>query len=387
MKAILKKDEEKDILDGFSWIYSNEVDRIEGDIDSLNTIEVYDYQYNFIGIGYINYSSKILIRVLTLKKEALDSAFFEKRILSAINHRKNLGIYNACRLIFSEGDLLPGLIVDKYEDYLVVDFETLGMDLRKDLIIDLLKKLVNSQGILERSSSPSRRKEGLKDIVRFIGKEFDTNVVIKENDVLFKVDLMNGQKTGHFFDQRYNRLKLRNYSNGKSILDLCCNTGGFTLNALMGNCDKVTSLDVSSKALYSLQENIHLNSFDEKDITLIEDDVFNYLDENNDLYDIVIFDPPAFLKEKSQLASAYNGYVKANSKALLKVKPDGYYMTYSCSGNLTLDLFLQMIEEAVKKSKRKVKIIDISVQSPDHPINVVKMTNLYLKSIILRVIE
>ena len=273
MNIILKPNEEQNILNGFPWIYNNEVKEINGELDPNLTVKVFDCKENFIGLGYINFNSKILVRMLTFKEEALDSAFFEKRILDAISHRQNLGIINACRLIFSEGDYLPGLIVDKYEDYLVVQFETKGMDVRRELIIELLQKLVKPIGILERSNSPSRRKEGLSDVINIYGIISD-EIIITENNIKYSIDIKNGQKTGHFFDQRYKRIKASSYTSNLDVLDLCCNTGGFSLNILKNNPKSLTSVDISDKVLDKLKRNIEINNLDINKINIINEVIF-----------------------------------------------------------------------------------------------------------------
>ena len=387
MKAILKKNEEIDVLNGFPWIYSNEVSNLIGELDTSQTVEVLDYNNNFIGFGYINLNSKILIRMLTLKKEALDSAFFERRIKDAVEHRIKLGIYNACRLVFSEGDYLPGLIVDKYEDYLVVQLETKGMDVRRDLIISLLNKIIKPKGILERSISPSRKKEGLSDVIKEYGLIPEEIIITENNNIKYSIDVKNGQKTGHFFDQRYNRLKAADYTTNSDVLDLCCNTGGFTLNILKKHPKSITSVDISEKVLDKLKRNIELNNLENEDITIINQDMFEFLEQNDKLYDFIVLDPPALLKNKDKINQAYAGYVKANTMALIHLKPNGYLMTFSCSGLLTLDLFLKMLEDVKIKAKKKITIVDLHIQAPDHPIILPKYENLYLKSAILKVNE
>lgn len=388
IKAILKKQEELDVLNGFPWIFRGEVDKLEGEIKSGSDVKVYDAYGNFVCVGYLNLASKILIRVLSLKEEALDSAFFETRIKDALEHRKNLGIDKACRLIFSEADFLPGLVVDKYNDYLVVEFATLGMDVRKELIISALNKIVKPLGIYERSDTLSRGKEGLEPVRGFIGKEFPSKQIIEENEIKLSVDLVNGQKTGHFFDQRQNRALLKNYVKDKEVLDLFCHTGSFGLHASFYGAKHVTSVDISKTAISTLEENIKLNNFN--NFTPIVDDVFNFLDnavENSNKYDVVVLDPPAFTKNKDTLKDAYKGYLNINSKALKIVENGGYLFTFSCSGHLNMDLFLQMIRDAGVKSGRRIQLVDFRIQASDHPVLVSGLENLYLKCAVLRVLD
>ncbi len=386
MQVILKPNEELNILNGFPWIYNNEVKEIKGELQEDLIVEVNDSKGNFVALGYINFNSKILVRILTLKKEALDSAFFEKRILDAIAHRQNLGIINACRLIFSEGDYLPGLIVDKYEDYLVVQFETKGMDKRRDTIIPLLQKLLQPKAILERSISLSRHKEGLEDEIRSYGI-IPSEIIITENNIKYSIDVQNGQKTGHFFDQKDNRLKASLYTKDKDVLDLCCNTGGFSLNILKSHPKSLTSVDISDKVLEKLRRNLEINNLENETIEIVKEDMFSFLEQTDKQYDFIVLDPPALVKNKDKLKSAIEGYIKANTLALSKVRNGGYLMTFSCSGLLTLDLFLEMLQESVIKAHKKCTIVDLHIQASDHPINIPGMENLYLKAAILRVME
>ena len=330
MKAILKKNEEIDVLQGFPWIFRGEVDRLEGEIQSGGEVKVYDASGKFVAVGYLNLASKILIRVLSLKEEALDSAFFEKRITDAYMHRKTLGVDKACRLIFSEADYLPGIVVDKYNDYLVIEFATLGMETRKDLIINALNKVIKPKGIYERSDTLSRQKEGLEPIRGFIGDAFESKQIIQENEFKLCVDLVNGQKTGHFFDQRQNRALLKNYVLNKEVLDLFCHTGSFSIHASGYGARHVTSVDISKQAIDTLEENIKLNGFD--NITTMVDDVFHFLDDaiqKNQKYDVVVLDPPAFTKNKDTLNSAYRGYLNINEKAYKSALNNFYINIYN----------------------------------------------------------
>ena len=388
MKAILKQNEEQNIKNGFPWIYRNEVATLDGDITSGGEVKVYSSKGEFLGVGYLNTASKILIRLLTTKDEALDSAFFEKRIREAYQHRQSLGISDNCRLIFSEGDYLPGLVVDKYNDYLVMEIATYGMEVRRELIIEALNKVVSPKGIYERSNSASRAKEGLSAVVGFIGTPFSLKQVIKENDILMEVDLEEGQKTGHFYDQRYNRALLANYVKERSVLDLCCHTGGFSLNASHYGAKSITSVDISETAIERVKINAKLNGID--NIQTICSDVFEFLDkvgEENRKYDVVILDPPAFTKNKDSIAQAYHGYLKANMKALEVVENGGYLFTFSCSGLMRPEMFLEMLNEASTKSHKRCTLVSFTLQAPDHPMTLSGLNNLYLKCAILKVEE
>ena len=386
MKAILKKNEEQNLLNGFPWIYRNEVASLEGEVTSGGEVKVYSSSGEFIGIGYLNLQSKILIRLLSLQDEALDSAFFEKRIREAYHHRLTLGIIDNCRLIFSEGDYLPGLVVDKYNDYLVMEIATAGMEARRNLIIDALDKVIHPKGIYERSDTPSRLKEGLLPRTGFIGKEFPLKQIITENGIKMEVDLESGQKTGHFYDQRENRALLKNYVAGKSVLDLCCHTGGFSLHASKYGAKEISSVDISEEALSRVNINASLNGFN--NIKTICSDVFAFLDEalsKSLTFDVVILDPPAFAKNKDNLNTAYHGYLKANTKALQVVQKGGYLFTFSCSGLIRPDVFLEMLNEASMKAGKRTSLVSFTLQAPDHPMRLNGLNNLYLKCAILKV--
>lgn len=389
MKAILKPHEEMRILEGHPWIFRNEVASIEGEIKGGGIVDVYSSRDVFIGRGYLNFASKILIRILTYNiDEVIDEAFFEKRITSAINLRNDIRGNNSCRLIFSEADYLPGLIVDRYGDYIVIEISTLGMDLWRDTIVKVLRKLLKPLGIYERSDNASRQKEGLEPVLGFIGEEFDTNIVIEENGFKMNVDLANGQKTGYFLDQTENRANIKNYVKDKKVLDCFSHTGAFGIHASGYGAKEVTSVEISHLAVEKIKENITLNGFN--NIKVVEDDAFHYLEEaynNGERFDVVILDPPAFTKAKDTVKQAYLGYQKINTLGLKMLNPGGYLITFSCSGNMTADLFLEMLKNVSRKAKKQVHLIEYRMQTKDHPMLLANMETLYLKCAVLRVCE
>ena len=388
MKIILKPGKGKNIISGYPWIFRGEIQTLDGNIQTGELVKVYSYQNIFLGVGYLNLASKIVVRMLDREDTVIDQTFFEKRIENAVKLRKDLGIYDACRLIFSEADLLPGLVVDKYNDYLVLEIATAGMERRRDLIIEALKKVIKPLGIYERSDTASRGKEGLEPVKGFIGPAFPLKQEIEENGFKLLVDLEGGQKTGHFFDQRFNRLLLKQYVKDKEVLDLCCHTGSFSIHASGFGAKQVTSVDISSDAINSLITNAKLNQM--TNIKPVNDDVFVFLQkaiDNKETYDVVVLDPPAFTKNKDSLPSAYKGYIKANSMALKVVKNGGYLFTFSCSGHLTIDLFLEMLKDATTKANCKTQLIDFRLQASDHPVLPSALDNLYLKCAVLRVIK
>lgn len=386
LKVILNKNEEIEKLNGFPWVFNNEVSGFIGDIKNGEVCEVVTNDKKFVGYGFLNTSSKIMVRILSLNEnDVIDKEFFKKRMEYAINHRKNLGFYETCRLIFAEADFLPGLIVDKYGDYLSVQFLSLGMDKIKDMIIELLVELVKPKGIYERDDVAVRIKEGLEEKKGFLYNEFDPRVIVVENGIKFIVDIENGQKTGYFLDQKLNRDILRLYAKDKCVLDCFSNVGGFALHACKYGAKNVVACDISKKACDDILNNAKLNNFDQLSVNCV--DVFDYLrsEEIKDKFDVIVLDPPAFTKDKSTVKKAYKGYKEINVQAMKAIKKGGYLLTFSCSQHMTPDLFMQMIKESANDSKRKVQFLDFRIQAPDHPALLQSDEQLYLKCMILRI--
>ncbi len=385
LKIILKKNEEIEKLNGYPWIFSNEIDRFEGNFESGKVCIVYTSNNEFLCYGFFNSNSKIMVRILSFDiNEKIDKEFFKKRIAYAIEHRKNLG-WNATRLVFSEADFLPGLIVDKYGDYLSVQFMSLGMDMIKDDIVDILVELTNCKGIYERSDMPVREKEGLEQKKGFLYGKFDPRVEVEEDGIRFIVDIENGQKTGYFLDQKLNRDILRLYAKDKVVLDAFSNVGGFALHACKYGAKHVDACDISERACNEIMNNAFMNNFTQLDAKCV--DVFDYLhqDDVKNKYDLIILDPPAFSKNKDSLKKAYKGYKEINMQAMKIIKSGGYLFTFSCSQHMTPNLFMQMINEAAKDAKRIVQFLDFRIQAPDHPALLESEEQLYLKCMILRI--
>lgn len=385
LKIILKKNEEIEKLNGYPWIFSNEIDRFEGNFESGKVCIVYTSNNEFLCYGFFNSNSKIMVRILSFDiNEKIDKEFFKKRIAYAIEHRKNLG-WNATRLVFSEADFMPGLIVDKYGDYLSVQFMSLGMDMIKDDIVDILVELTNCKGIYERSDMPVREKEGLEQKKGFLYGKFDPRVEVEEDGIRFIVDIENGQKTGYFLDQKLNRDILRLYAKDKVVLDAFSNVGGFALHACKYGAKHVDACDISERACNEIMNNAHMNNFTQLDAKCV--DVFDYLhqDDVKNKYDLIILDPPAFSKNKDSLKKAYKGYKEINMQAMKIIKSGGYLFTFSCSQHMTPNLFMQMINEAAKDAKRIVQFLDFRIQAPDHPALLESEEQLYLKCMILRI--
>lgn len=388
-RVYLKKNEEKRIAAGHPWVYANEVQRIEGEGKNGETAVVYDYKGNFIGKGFINHLSKILVRIFIRNKdENADRELFVKRIKAAVEYREKLGYSNCYRAVFGEADGLPALIVDKYSDVLSIQILSLGMEKVKDEIISALVEVFNPRGIYERSDAAVRKKEGLPLFKGKIYGEFDPRVTIEENGLKMIADLENGQKTGYFLDQKENRMAIRKYSKNARVLDCFCNVGGFSLNAAAGGAREVISLDISEKALADVRENARLNGFE--DIVKTEcGDVFEKLREykrNGEQFDLVVLDPPAFCKSANDVKNAYKGYKDINISGLKLVKSGGFLVTASCSHYMTASLFEKMLKESSRESGRGVRMVEIKSQAPDHPALLAADETTYLKFYVLHVI-
>lgn len=385
LSVYLNQNEEQNILNGYPWVYNNEVNHFSGDIVSGKVCRVLTIKGVFVAYGFFNANSKLMVRILSLdENELIDKNFFRKRIEYALAHRKNLG-WNATRLIFSEADFLPGLIVDKYGDYLSVQFMTLGMDMIKKDIVDILVELTGCKGIYERSDMPVREKEGLLQTKGFLYGSFNPRVEIVEDDIKMTVDIENGQKTGYFLDQKLNRDILRLYAKNQIVLDAFSNVGGFALHACKYGAKHVDACDISQRACEEIMHNAKLNGFTQLEAKCV--DVFDYLhrEDIKNKYSVIILDPPAFSKNKDSLKKAYRGYKEINMQAMKIIKTGGYLLTFSCSQHMTPNLFMQMINEAAHDAKRTVQFLDFRIQAPDHPALLQSEEQLYLKCMILRV--
>lgn len=386
INVILKKNEEKKIINGFPWVYANEVSKIEGKDKNGSVVKVLSFDGRFIGLGFINHLSKILVRLLTRKEELIDRNFFYERIKKANDYRRELGYDNSYRVVFSESDELSGLVVDKYGDYLSVQFLSLGMELLKKDIVDILVEIFKPRGIYERSDVPVRAKEGLPEVKGFLYGEFDTTVTIEENGLKMLVDLENGQKTGYFLDQKENRANLSHYVKNRTVLDCFSNVGGFSLCAKKYGASEVTAVDVSSLALDFVKRNAELNDLS---VNTVCADVFSILREyrkEKKKFGVVILDPPAFTKSADALKSAIAGYKDVNIQGLKLVEKGGYLVTCSCSQHLSVQGFLNMVSESVFESGVKAKLIELRSQGKDHATLIGTEQSLYLKVAVLKVL-
>lgn len=384
-KVYLKKNEEKRIVYGHSWVYANEVAKIEGKDKNGSLAEVYSFDGRFIGKGYINHASKILVRIFIRGNETDDEQFYINRIKQANDYRLKLGYSNCYRMVFAEADNLPALIIDKYGDILVIQCLSLGIDLRKEMICNCLVKLFAPKGIYERSDVSVRKKEGLTEVKQILYGEVPDYQEIEENGIKMLVDIKNGQKTGYFLDQKENRFAVRRYSKG-DILDCFCNSGGFSLNAATV-AESVTACDISELALKNVRDNANLNGF--KNIQTLCGDAFEVLrnfKRDKRQFDTVILDPPAFCKTADEVKDAYRGYKDINLTAMKIVKSGGYLVTCSCSHYMTASLFEKMLIDAARESGRIVRSVEIKTQAPDHPSLLCAEETQYLKFSVLQVI-
>lgn len=391
----LKKGEGRSLKAGGLWIYDNEIDTIMGTFTNGDIVLVHDFDGYIMGRGYINQNSKIRIRMMTREPDQLiDEDFLRRRVENAWQYRKDTVDTSSCRLIFGEADFLPGLVVDKYEDVLVVESLALGIDRMKETIVGLLKETLEKDGIMirgvyERSDAKVRLKEGLPRVKGFIGEPFATNVEIVENGVHYMVDLVDGQKTGFFLDQKYNRLAMQRICQGKTVLDCFTHMGTFALNAGIAGAKEVTGLDISEFAIEQARANAVLNHLEDR----VKFRCANVLDELPRLanegakYDVVILDPPAFTKSREATKNAIKGYREINMKGMKLVKNGGYLATCSCSHFMTQELLAKTIKEAAKATHKRLRQVEFRTQSPDHPILWAADESYYLKFFIFQVVD
>ena len=381
----LKKGEEKRLLAGHSWVYANEVSKIEGKDKNGSLATVLTHDGKFIGKGYINHLSKILVRIFIREDIEDTKELFLERLKRANNARTALGYDNSYRLCFAEADDLPALIVDKYADVLSVQFLSLGMDKRKDLITECLVELFNPKGIYERSDVAVRLKEGLQEVKGVLYGEVPDRVIIEENGIKIAVDVKGGQKTGYFLDQKENRLAARKYCKDKPVLDCFSNTGGFSLNASTV-AKEVTAVDISPTAIASVNENKELNGF--TNLNAVCANVFEILREYKEqgkTFGTVILDPPAFTKSVAEIKDAIRGYTDINVLGLKLVEKGGYLISSSCSHYVSQQAFEKMLIDSARIARRRVKCIEIKSQAPDHPYLLCAEETSYLKFFVLQV--
>ncbi|MDI6912823.1 MAG: class I SAM-dependent rRNA methyltransferase [Desulfitobacteriaceae bacterium] len=421
LKVYLKKQRKKRLEQGHPWIYQSEIERIEGDVGEDDLISIHNHEGYFLAQGFYNPQSQIAVRVLDYREDTtIDEAWFLNRIRAAWDRRLWLipGV-TSCRAVYGEADFLPGLIVDKYEDVLVIQMLAAGMEKRREWIFQALREVFQPRGIYERNDVPVRRLEGLDERSGFVGPEFDTLVEIQENGLKILVDVAEGQKTGYFFDQRQNRAALKPFMtgwgkrrgirlgtdgqpldvNGKAIknpfwdgaevLDCFSHTGGFMLHACAYGAKKVTCVDVSETALKTARENALTNGFLHR-AEFVEGNAFDYLREKvkeGKHWDVVILDPPAFAKSHQALSAAMRGYKEINLQGMKLVRPGGILVSASCSYHLTVEQFFEMLAEAARDARKVLRLLELRRAGLDHPVLLGSRETDYLKFAIFEVFD
>ena len=394
----IKKGQGRTLKAGGAWIYDNEIDAITGEFQNGELVSVEDFDGFFLGQGFINTNSKLTVRMLSRKKGAvIDDAFIEMRVRNAWEYRKATVDTSSCRVIFGEADFLPGIVIDKFSDVLVVESLALGIDRLKPVIVDMLRKVLSEDGITirgvyERSDAKVRLQEGMERYKGFIGEPFDTKVEIAENGVRYMVDVEDGQKTGFFLDQKYNRLAVQNLCRRilpDRVLDCFTHTGSFALNAGLAGSKEVLGVDASQLAVDQASENARLNGIGDR-VHFECADVFDLLpklEQEGQKFDVVILDPPAFTKSRNSIKNAVKGYREINLRGMKLVKDGGYLATCSCSHFMDPELFTKTIREAAGNVHKRLRQVEYRTQASDHPILWAADESYYLKFYIFQVCD
>ncbi len=391
----LKKGEGRTLKAGGMWVFDNEIESIMGRFENGSIVTVHDFDGYPMGRGFINQNSKIRIRLMTRNvNQEIDREFLRDRVRMAWEYRKKTVDTGSCRVIFGEADFLPGLVIDKFSDVLVVESLALGIDRFKLEIVKLLKEEllkdgIRIRGVYERSDAKVRLNEGMERVKGFLSEEFDTNVEIVENGVKYLVDVRDGQKTGFFLDQKYNRLAIQKLCKDARVLDCFTHTGSFALNAAIAGAKEVTGVDASELAVEQAAKNAALNGVQDR-AKFICRDVFELLPElekQGEKYDVVILDPPAFTKSRNSVKNAIKGYREINLRAMKLVKDGGFLATCSCSHFMTYELFTETIGQAARNVHKRLRQVEFRTQAPDHPILWAADESYYLKFYIFQVVD
>jgi 23S rRNA (cytosine1962-C5)-methyltransferase len=387
-KVFLKKKIQNRVLLGHPWIFGNEVGQIEGEVNPGDIVDVFTHTGVFVGRGYINPQSQILVRLLTRdRNEQVNDGFFLNRLQKAWDYRKKIGYVENCRLVFGEADELPALVIDKFNDYLVIQTLALGIDRWKPAIVAALEKIFSPKGIYERNDVPVRELEGLPQQKGFLSAPFNTNIILKENGLKFHVDIVNGQKTGYFLDQQDNRRAIQHIVKGANVLEAFCYTGTFSCHAAHYGAKSVLGLDISEHAVATARRNAELNGL--QDICQFQAvNAFDQLKQwtkEDKKFDVVILDPPAFTKSRENIQKAITGYKEINLRGMKLLKPGGFLVTASCTNLVNPSMFLETIDMAAKDARKKLRQVTFMTQAQDHPIlwNIENTT--YLKFLIVEV--
>ena len=388
-KVYLNKKINPRIAQGHPWIYNNEVDRIAGPIEPGDIVEVYFFDGQLAGRGYINPNSQIIIRLLTRKREEIDAPFFYEKIKTAWAYRQQLGYTENCRLVFGEADGLPALIIDKFNDYFVLQTLSLGIDIWKPAIVEALQKIFSPKGIYERNDVPVRELEGLTQVKDFLTDPFPTEIIIKENDLQFYVNIETGQKTGYFLDQQDNRRAIKEIVKGADVLGAFTYTGTFEIHAAHYGAKSVLGIDISEGAVAQANKNAALNKLEHivKFEAMNAFDVLKKWGKEGRKYDVVMLDPPAFTKSRNNIDKAITGYKEINLRGMQMLRNGGFLVTSSCTNLVSPELFLETIQMAAWDAKKRIRQVTYQSQSSDHPIIWGMENTHYLKFLIVEVCD
>lgn len=389
VRCVLKKGREKPLQAFHPWIFSGAIDLIDSNYQSGDLVQVLSHDEKLLGTGYLNPHSQITVRMLAFDDRKIDSDFFRKKIQNALELREKFlpPATTGCRLVHSEGDFLPGLIVDRYGDFLVAQFLTAGMEAWKETLLPLLREVPGLRGIYERSDAEARAQEGLAPVAGVLwGEEPPELVSFQENGLHFFADVRGGQKSGFFFDQRENRMLAETLAAGKKLLNCFAYSGAFSIYAARGGAGRVVSVDSSVAALDLARLHFEKNGFGAEQAVCVKEDVFHFLREDKELYDFIILDPPAFCKKKDQVPHAARGYKDINLLAMKKLTPGGLLLTASCSSFIDPLLFQKIVFGAAKDAGRAVRILKRTGHAVDHPLNIYHPEGEYLKAILCHVL-
>lgn len=386
--VFLRKGAQHRVESGHPWVYQSELDYIDGEFEPGDIVDVYNFRQKFIGRGYINPRSQIIVRLLSREQEPIAREFFKKRIQTAWKYRQTfISEPEYCRLVYGEADFLPALIVDKFGPYMVIQTLALGIDVHKATIVSVLEELFQPEGIYERNDVPVRRLEGLPEVKGYLKGDFSTEIKVLENGIPFYADIKEGQKTGFFYDQRENRVFLKPFIRGAEVLDCFCHTGSFAVHAALYGAKKITSIDISAEAIELARKNAELNGV----AAVCDFQVANAFDalrsmaEEQRQFDVVILDPPAFTKSRHALEGAARGYKEINLRGLKMVRPGGFLVTCSCSFHMGRDLFQAIVADAARDARRVIRQVEYRTQAKDHPILPSAAETEYLKFLVVQV--
>lgn len=377
------------VANGHPWVFANEVEKIDGDVQGGDIVELFTHDKKFVGKGYINPKSQILVRLLTRSKnDTINEEYFIERIRQCWDYRQKIGYTENCRLVFGEADSLPQLIIDKFNDYFVIQTLALGIDVWKPALVKALTTVFQPRGIYERNDVPVRELEGLPQQKGFLSAPFDTNIIINENGLRFHVDLENGQKTGYFLDQQDNRRAIQHIVKGADVLGAFTYTGTFEIHAAHYGAKSVLGLDISANAVAQANRNAELNGVQDrcKFEAANAFDVLKQWGKEGRQYDVVMLDPPAFTKSRETIQKAITGYKEINLRGMKLVKPGGFLVTSSCTNLVHPELFLQTIDMAAKDARRRIRQVTFQAQASDHPIIWGMENTNYLKFLIVQVL-